>query len=416
VPDPRTPDVLVIGAGAVGMASAYELARAGASVTVLEARDAVGTGCSFGSAGLVCPSHPTPLGTVANVVEGTRSMLGGHGATRIRPRAELVPWVGRLLGATVRPGFADRVGGILSSAAHQSLAIHAEYVAAGVETSFEQDGILGVYSTEAALLAELGRTDPIRRALPATAVGASELGAYASPGIAAAGGAFTAGEGHCDSGRFVVGLGRAAEGLGVAVRTAVHGIELCRSGGRVDRVRTSDGELRPGTVLVAAGVGTRELAGQLGVRLPLVGATGYHVEFTSPGMEARCPVYMPEGHVVLTPLDGRLRLAGILDLGVRDPKPERRLPEMLRGLKRFFPGADPQVRSLWSGERPCVPDSLPVIGASARTENVVYATGHGMMGVALAPITARWVSQEILGGMGPLLSPFSPDRFWTRQG
>jgi D-amino-acid dehydrogenase len=412
---PETPDVLVVGAGAVGMATAYELASAGASVTVIEARESVGTGCSFGSAGLVCPTHPTPLGTVRNVSQGAKSMLTGRGSTRIRPRPELVPWTARLLQATVRPGFADQVGRTLSSAARMSLAIHAEYVAAGVDTSFRRDGILGVYSTEAGLDAELARTDPIRRAMPARRVSGAELDAYASPRVVAAGGAFTADEGHCDSGRFVVGLGDAAARLGVRVLTGVGGVTLHRAGTRVERVSTSAGEFRPGSVVVAAGVGTRDLAAQLGLRLPLVGATGYHVEFTAPGLEARCPVYMPEAHVVLTPLDGRLRLAGILDLGVRDPRPDRRLPEMLRGLRRHFPDAAPQVRSLWSGERPCTPDSLPVIGASARAENVLYATGHGMMGVALAPITARWVSEEIRTGMGPLLAQFSPDRFARRR-
>jgi D-amino-acid dehydrogenase len=298
--------------------------------------------------------------------------------------------------------------------AYRSLAIHAEYVAAGVDTSFRRDGILGVYTSEALLAAELARTDPIRKLLPAQRVGATELAEYAP--ITAAGGAYTAGEGHCDSGRFVVGLAEAAQRLGVTIRTGVEGVALHRSGDRVDRVTTRDGEFRPRTVLVAAGVATRELAAQVGLRLPLVGATGYHVEFTAPGLETRAPVYMPEGHVVLTPLDGRLRLAGILDLGVRDPKPEQRMPEMLRGLARFFPGAAPQVRSTWAGDRPCTPDSVPIIGASAGTANVLYATGHGMMGVALAPVTARWVSEEIQTGLGPLLAPFSPDRFGRKSG
>ncbi|HEY0484763.1 MAG TPA: FAD-dependent oxidoreductase [Mycobacteriales bacterium] len=411
----RSPDVVVVGAGAVGMASAYELARAGLRVVVLEEQAEAGLGCSYGSAGLVCPSHPTPLGTWSNVRAGATSLLTGTGPTRVRPEWRLVPWMSRFLAATARPGFARHVGAVLAASARQSLVRHQELVDSGVETSFRADGILGLYRSERTLTAELSRVDAIRRELPGRRVAPAALGRYVTADTEVAGGVYTEAEGHCDSRQFVVGMAEACRALEVEIVTGAGPVELLRRGTRVERVLTAAGEFRPRSVVLAAGVGTRLLAEQLGTRLPLVGATGYHVDFLTDAVETTCPVYLPESHFVLTPLDGRMRLAGMLDLGTPRTSVERRMRDVFDEVRRYFPRFDAEVRARWSGQRPCTPDSLPVVGAGAGTDNAVYATGHGMMGIALAPITGRWVADIVTGGTQESLAEFSPDRF-TRLG
>jgi D-amino-acid dehydrogenase len=406
-----SPDVVVVGAGAVGMASAYELARDGLRVVVVEEQGETGLGCSYGSAGLICPTHPTPLGTWSNVRAGAASLLSGTGPTRVTPERRLVPWMTRFLAATVRPGFARHVGEVLAAAARQSLVRHGQLVDEGVETSFRADGILGLYRSERGLAAELARADAIRRELPGRAVAPAELGTYVTAEAEVAGGVYTEGEGYCDSRQFVLGLAEACRSLGVQILTGAGRAELHRRGARVDRVVTEAGEFRPGSVVLAAGVGTRGLAEQLGVRLPLVGATGYHVDFRTDAVEAGCPVYLPEAHFVLTPLDGRMRLAGMLDLGTPRMSVERRLQGVFDEVRRYFPRVDAEVLTRWSGQRPCTPDSLPVVGTAAGAENAVYATGHGMMGIALAPVTGRWVADLVVGGPQRHLAEFSPDRF-----
>jgi D-amino-acid dehydrogenase len=407
----QTPDVVVVGAGAVGMASAYELARAGLRVVVVEEQSETGLGCSYGSAGLVCPTHPTPLGTWSNVRAGAASLLSGTGPTRVTPERKLVPWMTRFLAATVRPGFARHVGEVLAAAARQSLTRHQQLVDSGVETSFRADGILGLYRSESALTVELSRVDAIRRELPARAVAPEDLGKYVTADVDVAGGVYTDGEGYCDSRQFVVGLAEACRSLGVEIVTGAGRTELHRRGARVDRVLTEAGEFAPGTVVIAAGVGTRVLAEQLGTRLPLVGATGYHVDFRTDTVEAGCPVYLPEAHFVLTPLDDRMRLAGMLDLGTPRLSVQQRMQGVFAEVRRYFPRFDAEVLTRWSGQRPCTPDSLPVVGTAAGTENAVYATGHGMMGIALAPITGRWVADIVTDGPQRHLAEFSPDRF-----
>jgi D-amino-acid dehydrogenase len=405
------PDVLVVGAGAIGMSCAYELAREGLRVVVLEREEAAGLGCSYGSAGLVCPTHPTPLGTWSNVRTGALAPFQRNATTRVTLERQVVPWITRLLWATVRPGFSRHVGEVLSASAQQSLARHRALAKAGVQTSFRDSGILGLYTSRAALTAELSRSDWIRQELPAQHLGPEALGHHITAEMNVVGGAYTEAEGYCDSRQFVLGLADACRSLGVEMATSAGTVRLHRRGTRVERVEAGTDEYRPGTVVVAAGVGTRALAAQVGTRLPLIGATGYHVEFQTDTLEAQCPIYLPETHLVLTPLPGRVRLAGMLDLGTPSVSVQHRMRGVIGGLRRYFPQFDGRVTSMWSGQRPCTPDSLPVVGASEHTANVLYATGHGMMGIALAPITGRWIADLITAGEQPDLRQFTPDRF-----
>jgi D-amino-acid dehydrogenase len=409
------PDVVVIGAGAAGASCAYELARAGLRVTLLEEQPRPARGCSYGSAGLICPTHPTPLGTWSNVRTGAISMLGKKGTTRVTLEAELIPWLTRLMWATARPGFATKVAALLGAHARDSLALHQELVDAGVETSFSGSGILGLYASEAALRAELARADSIRKLLPGVGVTAEGLSRYIHTDVDAVGGVYSPGEGFVDSEQYVLGMVDAARTMGVDVRSGVGPVRLQRRGARVQTVQTEQEAIPARSVVVAAGVGSRGIGRQLGHRLPIVGATGYHVEFTSSNLEVSCPAYLPEAHLVLTPLAGRFRVSGMLDLGKPSVSTAERVRGVIDDVRRYFPKLDAEVSSMWSGQRPCTPDSLPIVGKPRGMENLLYATGHGMMGIALAPLTGRWIADLVLDRAG---SPreFSPDRFLARDG
>jgi D-amino-acid dehydrogenase len=408
-------DVVVIGAGAAGASSAYELARAGHRVTLLEEQARPALGCSYGSAGLICPTHPTPLGTWSNVRTGAISMVLKKGTTRVRLEAELIPWLTRLMWATARPGFATKVAALLGAHARDSLALHQELVDAGVQTSFSGSGILGLYASEHALNAELSRDDRIRRDLPGLGVTAEGLTRYIRNDVDAVGGVYSPHEGFVDSEQYVLGVVDAARAMGVEVRSGVGPVRLRRRGARVESVQTALGDIQAQTVVVAAGVGSRAIARQLGHRLPVVGATGYHVEFTSSNLDVSCPVYLPEAHLVLTPLAGRFRVSGMLDLGTPSVTTAERVRGVIDDVRRYFPKLDAEVSSMWSGQRPCTPDSLPIVGRPRGMENLLYATGHGMMGIALAPLTGRWIADLVLDRAGAPRE-FSPDRFLVRGG
>ena len=126
------------------------------------------------------------------------------------------------------------------------------------------------------------------------------------------------------------------------------------------------------------------------------------------------PVFMQEARTIATPLDGRLRLSGTLELAGLDLSVSRvRVEAIGRAAARVLQGQNSRrVVETWAGLRPCTPDGLPVIGRPARLPSLVLATGHAMKGLALAPVTAHLVAELVAGERSSHdLAPFSPDRF-----
>src|SRR5207302_8166059 len=150
------------------------------------------------------------------------------------------------------------------------------------------------------------------------------------------------------------------------------------------------------------------------VFLPQEGAKGYHVDLERAPDDPRIPTGMDEAHVIATPLPGRLRLSGTLELSGLDTAISRtRVDAIRRAAARVF-GIDDKRHELevWAGLRPCTPDGLPVIGRPYAVQPLVLATGHARKGLSLSPVTGKLVA-ELLSGEQPSidLAPLSPDRF-----
>jgi D-amino-acid dehydrogenase len=380
-------DVSVIGGGAVGVCCALELARRGASVVLYERGPALAAGCSAGNAGLICPSHSTPIANPASLRNGLRWMWKPDSPFYLRPRPAVLPWLARFALAARHP---EEGAAAIRELSVASLELHA---ALGDElaTSFERTGTLNVYETHEGLEAEARAA--ARSGLPFEvfdADGTREL----EPALIGpvAGSVRYPQEGRVDPKRFVDAVGRAATESGVEIRT---GTEIA-----------SLGELDSETVVVAAGAWSKRLVG-----LPLEGGKGYHVDYERTDDDPRMPAWIQETWTIATPLPDRLRLSGTLELAGLDLSVSRRRVEKIRaGGDRWFRGLrGRRVLETWAGLRPCLPDGLPAIG---RLDGVVVATGHAMKGVSLAPITARLVAQ-LLAGERPdhELALFRPDRF-----
>jgi D-amino-acid dehydrogenase len=403
------PEVVVVGGGAVGVTAAYELARRGIRTTLLERDAAVGAGCSSGNAGLLCPSHSLPLATPAALREGVRSLLRADGPLGLRPSRETLPWLARFVGAC-RPGCAHRGLLAIRGLSTASLELHAELAALG--TSFERRGILSVYETEHRLAA--GRREAESSGLPSQALSAAGVRELEPAlGGPVAGGVFHPEEAHVDPLRYVQAMGEAAAAAGAEIRTGLAVRALRHGSGRI-AVETDEGELRPETVVLAAGAYTASLAHSLGVFVPVTGGKGYHVDLDAAPGDPRVPLLIQEARVAVTPLAGRLRLAGTLELSGLDLRVSTaRVEGVRRAAARVLRGLDGRsVVDVWAGLRPCTPDGLPVIGRPAALPSLILATGHAMKGLSLAPVTARLVAQ--LAGGEPAshdLTPFSPDRF-----
>jgi len=174
-------------------------------------------------------------------------------------------------------------------------------------------------------------------------------------------------------------------------------------------VETTRGPLRAGKVVVAAGAWSGRLARSAGVRLPLQGGKGYAAEWEPASAPLRMPLYLHDQRVVANPMADRTRLTGGLLLdGLDESFDARRVRSLARAAEEVL-GVRTEPRLTWRGLRPCTPDGLPVIGES---RGVVFATGHGMLGVTLGPLTGRLVASVVRGDAShPALGRLSPERF-----
>jgi len=167
-------------------------------------------------------------------------------------------------------------------------------------------------------------------------------------------------------------------------------------------------------VVLAAGVWSGRLARELGVSLPLEGGKGYHVDFEAQPGDPTFPVWLHEHRVVITPLGARVRVAGTLELSGTDERiDQRRVDAIVQAATRAVPAFAGRPRThVWRGLRPCTPDGLPVIGRAPNLDNLTLATGHGMWGLQLAPLTAELVASIVREERPQIdLSPLRPERF-----
>src|SRR5690606_32134372 len=178
---------------------------------------------------------------------------------------------------------------------------------------------------------------------------------------------------------------------------------------RVERLLTRQGRVigvdGPGLreladrVVLAAGSWSARLAAGMGLRLPLEPGTGYSLTVTSPDAGPRLPAILSAARVAVTPLEGRLRVGGTMEMAgfpaADAPASHRRVAGILKAVGRYLPGLDLEplrAAAPWRGHRPCTPDGLPYLGEVSSPRGLVVATGHAMLGVSLAPVTGKVVA------------------------
>jgi len=415
--------VIVIGGGVVGLSCAFALRQDGHEVEVLEARG-IGLGASAGNAGWVTPSLSTPLAAPGVLRLGLRSALDPKGALVIRPQLDPL-WIRWLWGfaRSCRPAaFKTGVAGLLGLSLRTLDGLDAMR-AAGVEFEEHRAGLLSVARTPSGIewfdrvfrelraLGFEGRMDPLDADAARTLEPA--LGRDARLAI------HTTVDRHVDPRSLTAGLGAHLAAAGATVTTGFTARAIGRNGGGW-RVLGPGGRFADGdAVVVAAAVGSTALLAPHGLRAPLVGAKGYSVTVPHADPSPRMPLYLCEPKLGLTPLHAGLRIAGFFELGARNARPSADRARQLVAETRPFVAALDGSRFAegpagWAGFRPATPDSLPLLGPLRGAPGLFVATGHGMLGVTLAPATGVAVAALVRGERPGWLAPFAPERFQRR--
>jgi D-amino-acid dehydrogenase len=393
--------VTVLGAGVVGMSVAIELARAGLAVRVLERGD-VGAGASHGNAGLLVPSYSRPLARPAALLDGLAAALGRGRALGLGPwqGAGELTWLLRFA-AACRPGRGAGVAARLHRLALDSLAWYSELAAVGPgDFDLRRTGWLALFRTPASLRRGLAEA----RWLAGLGVRWQRLSPAEVPALAPGlEGQFAGAILHPDDwaispDRLMERLGRTAQELGVQLLTGTEVAEVRTRGPRATALRGRFGEHPVGQLVLAAGWETERWLRRLGRRGGIWPGRGYSI--TVAGGPLPRPLNIVDLHLVISAPGERVRATSGLDLGRASAERDRQRVEELRSAARsVLPHLswDSPIEE-WAGSRPMTPSGVPLVGRVRGWENVLVASGHGMLGMSLAPASAREVRRLITGG------------------
>ena len=409
-------NIAIVGGGIVGICAAACLAEAGLSVTLFD-RSGICEETSSGNAGAFAFSDVLPLAQKGMLRSLPKWLLDPLGPLSIPPAylPKLLPWLYRFW----RAGAADRYEAALAAQAGLMKLAEAEWMGlmdrSGTRSMLREDGSLELYESEAEFRAALpGWAARDRFAIAYRHVEQEELTAL-QPGLSP----------RFVKGTFVPGWKTVADPqlLGKAVWAYAE-----KNGARFERANVERIEQEPGgpalglaggkvirvaTVVLAAGAWSHLLARQLGDAIPLETERGYNTTLPVSAFDVRRQLIFGGHGFVVTPLSTGLRIGGAVELGgVERPPNYARSKALLAKAQKFMPGLDPTGGREWMGYRPSLPDSRPIIGKASRASGVVYAFGHGHLGLTQGAATGRLIRDLVLEQTPALdLSPFSPQRF-----
>jgi D-amino-acid dehydrogenase len=412
-----TCDVLVVGAGIVGVAIALRMAQEGRDVLLVD-RERVAAQASRVNAGALAFSDILPLASPGILRKAPRWLLDPLGPLAIRPRylPRIAPWLVRFWRASqparVRASTAAQAA-LMDLSATETPALLAS---AGAAHMIRSDGVLHVYESEAELAAsEAGWQARREHGIAFTHLHGKDAIAELQPGLAPSLVAATFVPGWktvSDPLEVVEALAAAFAQRGGRIRRAEAVALVPGAGGVAVRV-AGGGEIVAQHVVVAAGAWSHRLARTLGERIPLETERGYNTTLPRGAFDLKRQLTFGGHGFVVTPLATGVRVGGAVEFAGLDAPPNfARSATLLAKAKRFMPSLDVTGGSEWMGFRPSLPDTLPAIGAAAADDRVVYAFGHGHLGLTQAAATARLVV-DLIHGRTPALpmAPFRPQRF-----
>ena len=411
--------VAIIGGGVVGLACGWSLAKRGVEVVVIE-RDVIGEGASKGNTGWVSPTISFPLASPGTLAMGLKSAFDPNGALVIRPELDTrwLRWLWAFRGAASRERFLSGVEA-LHNLNRRTFEVLDAYEDDGISFEMHAGGILTLGKTEKGIawfapvfedLKKVGFEGQIETLTPEEArkiepaigeqvkfVVRTTIDRYVQPQSLM--------RGLADR---IVELGHT-----VLEQTTVKGMRPTASGWEID---TNTGPITADRVIVATGALSPALLKPLGIEVPIVPAKGYSITLRGEGIRPSQALYMTESKIGVSGFDEGVRIAGVFELPGKDLTiDKRRLDVVVKDACSYLTDWHPSTSETsvegWAGFRPATPDSLPLLGPVPGHDGLYLATGHGMLGVTLAPSTGALLADMILDGVAPAwVAPMRPDR------
>jgi D-amino-acid dehydrogenase len=407
-------DVVVLGAGIVGVSTAYAARQRGMSVVLVDRREP-GSETSYGNAGIISSGSIAPLNNPSLWKALPKYLTNRHPALRWNPlwAARNAGWVARFLADSASSRLRPRAAA-LHGLIGASLKLHREWiVTAGAGRRIRETGWLKAWRGDAvaaakleqALLTEFGIASELLDRQDISAIEPDIVPVYKV-------GLLHSQTASVDSpGEVVKAYARMFAGAGGGIRHS--DIKSIVPDGERWRVVLADGEIVARHVVVALGPWSADLLRALGYRVPLAFERGYHREFKpNPTRKLLRPIHDADGSFLMTPMEQGVRVTSGVELTDRDAPSSFAQIDQVVPLAREVAEFGDAVGDTWRGSRPTLPDSLPMIGAAPRHAGLWLAFGNQHIGFTTGPATGAAIAAMIAGALPPYdVTPFAPGRY-----
>lgn len=410
--------VIIIGAGIIGLSSAYYLQQSGWEVTVLEKGD-LSDNCSFGNAGMIVPSHFVPLAAPGMLEKGIKWMFDSKSPFYVCPslNLDLVGW-GLKFMKSANKQQAEKAAVPLRDISLLSKDLYADLTAQIGDFGLANNGILMLYKSDKVGDEELHIAEQARNlgldVVSLSAADAQKL--QPDLKLDVLGGIHYRCDAHLNPNLLLANLQAYLLKKGVEIIKNTEVTKIIQEKGQISKLIAGAKEYTADRYVLASGSWSPELAKRAGFKIPLMPGKGYSFMVDDTQKNMHIAALLCEAKVSVTPMGNKIRFGGTMEIdAINDRINMNRVKGIVESIPKYFPDLQPEVpvrKDIWFGFRPCSPDGLPYLGNSSTLKNLTVATGHGMMGVSLGPATGKLVAELIDGQpMSMNIQPFSANRY-----
>ena len=398
----RHSDVLVIGGGIIGLASAYYLAKEGKQVRLLE-KDTIGAGASYGNCGLIFTSHLVPLCGPGIIRHEIKRMFQGNSPLFIKLAVDVQRFIWFL-------NFARKC-----TAAHMAHAVKARaallknskklyqqlFTDESIDCDWEEKGVLLVFKSKSEMQKYKQTNERLKPfGLDAVSLMADEL-LRIEPALKKDiyGAWLHEGDSHLRPDKLLPGWRQVLQKMGTAIEENCRVDTLVAGKRKIQKAETTAGDFTADEYVLAAGAWTPQMTRRLKLSLPVQAGKGYSLTMARPDLCPELPCYFYEKSVVATPWKSGFRLGGTMEFsGFNSNIVARRIQNLTFAAREYLKEAVGNTAvEQWVGMRPMVYDDLPIIDRAPKYKNLMVATGHGMSGISMATSTGKLVAEIITG-------------------
>lgn len=392
--------ITIIGAGAIGLLSAYYLIQKGFEVCILDKKKAdEKTACSFGNAGMIAPSHFMPLASPGVINSSLKWLMDKKSPLYIQPKLDfnLMQWLWKFYRASNSKNI-QAYSNLLKKLNLESKFLF-EKLNEILNFDLESKGIMMLFKTEKYKAAEIKMAQMAQKmGLETQILSAKEVQALQpNVNLDVLGGVLYPQDAHLNPEQLMQNLKKYLIEKGVTFHFETKVLDFRIKNKKIESTKTNKGDFQADEFLIAAGSWTQKILQKLKIKILLQAGKGYSLSLKNPKQQFNIPAILAEKKVAITPFHNKLRFAGTMEIaGLNLKINSKRIEGIQESIKMYLP--DYQAKDFenikpWAGLRPCSPDGLPYLGRSKKIKNLSISAGHAMLGISLAPISGKLISE-----------------------